>query len=75
MEPYARPNERKVGALRPKIVHLPPEVDERTRSERRAQKQAVATERRAIKKSARQNLKRQLRKALEENGQGARDLS
>ena len=60
MDPYARPNERKVGAKRPKISHLPRAADTRTRSERQAEKQAVATERRAIKKSARQHLKKDL---------------
>jgi len=64
MDPYARPNERKVGANRPKIAHLPSEIDKRTRSERRAEKQAVAAERRAIKKAARQDLKRKLRDEL-----------
>ena len=60
MDPYSKPNERKVGARRPKISHLPPAIDPRTRSERHAQKQAVAAERRAIKKSARQYLKKDL---------------
>ncbi len=60
MEPYAKPNERKVGAQRPKISHLPDKIDKRTRSERQAEKQAVVAERRAIKKSARQHLKQQL---------------
>jgi hypothetical protein len=60
MNPYAKPNERKTGAQRPKISHLPGKIDNRTRSERRAEKQAVAAERRAIKKSARQDLKRKL---------------
>jgi hypothetical protein len=60
MDPYAKPKERKVGANRPKIAHLPAEIDKRTRSERQAEKQAVVAERRAIKKSARQNLKQQL---------------
>jgi hypothetical protein len=68
MEPYAKPKERKVGAQRPKISHLPGKIDNRTPKERQADKQAVAAERRAIKKSARQNLKRQL---LEELGEGA----
>ncbi len=66
MDPYAKPNERKVGAKRPKISHLPPEVDPRTRSERQAQKQAVTAERRAIKKSARRHLKQTLLRDLEE---------
>jgi hypothetical protein len=66
MDPYAKPNERKVGANRPKISHLPADVDLRTRSQRRAEKQAVAAERRAIKKAARQNLKRKLRDELTE---------
>ena len=66
MDPYAKPNERKVGANRPKIAHLPSEIDKRTRNQRRADKQAVAAERRAIKKSARRHLKRQLLSELEE---------
>ena len=64
MEPYAKRNERKVGASRPKILHLPGKIDTRTRSERQAEKQAVAAERRAIKKSARQHLKRKLMNEL-----------
>jgi hypothetical protein len=66
MDPYAKPNERKVGAQRPKISHLPSEIDKRTKSERQADKQAVAAERRAIKKSARQDLKKNLMEELEE---------
>jgi hypothetical protein len=66
MDPYAKPNERKVRAQRPAISHLPSEIDKRTRSERRAEKQAVAAERRAIKKSARQDLKKNLMEELEE---------
>jgi len=50
MDPYAKPNERKIGAKRPKISHLPRAAETRTRSERQAEKQAVAAERRAIKK-------------------------
>jgi hypothetical protein len=60
MNPYAKPNERKVGAQRPKISHLPSHIDIRTRKERQAEKEAVAAERRAIKKSARRHLKQQL---------------
>ena len=67
MDPYAKPNERKVGANRPKVSHLPSDVDQRTRNQRRAEKQAVAAERRAIKKAARQRLKRKLRDELEES--------
>ena len=67
MDPYAKPNERKVGAQRPKISHLPNKIDNRTRKDRQAEKQAVAAERRAIKKSARQRLKQQLLDELEEN--------
>ncbi len=66
MDPYAKPNERKVGAQRPKISHLPSEIDKRTKSERQAEKQAVAAERRAVKKSARQDLKKNLMEELEE---------
>jgi hypothetical protein len=65
MDPYAKPNERKVGAQRPKISHLPSKIDNRTRSERRADKQAVAAKRRAIKKSARRQLKKQMLDELE----------
>ena len=67
MDPYAKPSERKIGAKRPKISHLPSAVETRTRSERQAEKQAVAAERRAIKKSARRHLKKDLLADLEEN--------
>ena len=67
MDPYAKPNERKVGTNRPKISHLPSKIDRRTRNQRRAEKQAVVAERRAIKKAARRNLKKQL---LDELGEG-----
>src|SRR5215467_11011927 len=60
MDPYAKPKERKTGAQRPKIRHLPQFVEPRTRRERQAEKQAVAEERRAIKKAARRHLKEQL---------------
>ena len=66
MEPYAKPNERKVGANRPKISHLPSEIDKRTPNQRRAEKQTVAAERRAIKKAARQQLKKQMLDQLKE---------
>jgi hypothetical protein len=66
MEPYAKPNERKVGAKRPKISHLPSEIDPRTRNQRRAEKQAVSAERRSIKKAARRNLKKQLLDELDD---------
>jgi hypothetical protein len=68
MDPYAKPNEKKVGANRPKISHLPSELETRTRQQRHAEKQAVAAERRAIKKAARRNLKKLLLDQLEENG-------
>ena len=67
MDPYAKPKERKVGAQRPKISHLPRSVETRTRREREAEKQEVAAERRAIKKSARRHLKQQLLTELEED--------
>lgn len=66
MEPYAKSKERHVGEKRPKVSHLPASVDHRTRSERRAEKQAVADERRGIKKAARQQLKRKLREELDD---------
>ena len=66
MEPYAKPNERKVGGQRPRISHLPSQIDTRTRKDRKAEKEAVSAERRAIKKSARRHLKQQLLNELEE---------
>ena len=60
MEPYAKRDESRVGANRPKISHLPPDADVRTRRDRQREKQAVVDERRAIKKAARQELKKQL---------------
>jgi len=66
MDPYAKPNERKVGARRPKISHLPSKIDPRTRKDREAEKEAVSAARRAIKKSARRHLKQQLLNELEE---------
>ncbi len=65
MDPYAKPDERKVGGQRPKILHLPSKIDNRTRRDRQAEKQAVAAERRAIKKSARRHLKQELLNDLE----------
>lgn len=67
MDPYAKPNEKKVGANRPRISHLPSELETRTRQQRQAEKQTVAAERRAIKKAARRNLKRQLEDELKES--------
>jgi hypothetical protein len=66
MNPYAKPKERKVGAQRPKVTHLPSGIDRRIRQERQAEKEAVAAARRAIKKSARRHLKQQLLDELEE---------
>jgi hypothetical protein len=65
MDPYAKPRERKVGTNRPKISHLPSAVESRTRQQRLAEKQAVAAERRAIKKSARRHLKREMEEELD----------
>lgn len=66
MKPYAKPKEEHVGAGRPKISHLPGAIDKRTRKQRQAEKQAVAAERRAIKKSARRHLKQKLLDELED---------
>jgi len=68
MDPYAKPNEHRVGPNRPKISHLPAEVDHRSRKDRQREKQAVTAERRAIKKAARQQLKRKLRDELADAG-------
>jgi hypothetical protein len=65
MDPYAKPKERKVGARRPKISHLAQSVERRTKRERQAEKEAVAAERRAIKKAARRHLKQQLLEELD----------
>jgi hypothetical protein len=67
VDPYAKPKERKIGAQRPKITHLPGSAERRTRRERQAEKEAVAAERRAIKKAARRHLKQQLLEELEES--------
>jgi hypothetical protein len=67
MDPYAKPTERKVGAQRPKITLLPKSIEKRTRRERQTEKQAVAAERRAIKKAARRLLREQLLKELEQD--------
>jgi hypothetical protein len=65
MDPYAKPKEQKTGAQRPKIRHLPQSVEPRTLRERKAEKEAVAAARRAIKKAARRHLKEQLLRELE----------
>jgi hypothetical protein len=66
VDPYAKTKERKIGARRPKIRHVPQSLEPRTRREREAEKQGVAAERRAIKKAARRHLKEQLVRELEE---------
>ncbi len=67
MNPYASPKEKKVGANRPKIQHVvETETQRRTRRERELEKQGVAAERRAIKKSARRHLKKQMLQALDD---------
>jgi hypothetical protein len=60
VDPYAKPKERKIGAQRPKITHVPSSAERRTRRKRQAEKEAVAAERHAIKKAARRHLKQQL---------------
>jgi hypothetical protein len=65
MDPYAKPNERKTGAARPKISHTGNVSDIRTSQERKKEKEEVKAVRRAIKKAARQNLKRQLLEDLD----------
>ena len=66
MDPYAKPKERNIGERRPEIRHVSQSVEPRTRRERQAEKQGVAAERRAIKKAARQHLKDQLLRELEQ---------
>ena len=65
MDAYAKPKERNTGGRRPRIRHVPQSVEPRTRHERQAEKEGVAAERRAIKKAARQHLKKQLLRELE----------
>jgi hypothetical protein len=65
MDPYTKPKERNIGALRPKIRHAPQSAESRTRRERQAEKEGITAERRAIKKAARQHLKKQLLRELE----------
>jgi hypothetical protein len=60
MDPYAKSKEHRVGANRPRISHLPTDIDRSSRKDRQREKQAVVDERRAIKKAARQELKRKL---------------
>jgi hypothetical protein len=64
VDPYAKPKERKVGVRRPKILHVAQSVESRTRRDRQTEKEAVAAERRAIKKAARRHLKQQLLQEL-----------
>jgi hypothetical protein len=64
VDPYANPKERKVGVRRPKILHVAQSVESRTRRDRQTEKEAVAAERRAIKKAARRHLKQQLLQEL-----------
>ena len=66
MDPYAKPKEPNIGVRRPNIRHVPQSLEPRTRREREAEKQAVAAERRAIKKAARRHLKEQLVRELED---------
>jgi hypothetical protein len=68
MDPYAKPNERKTGRARPKILHTRSVADSRTRQDREKEKEGIKAERRAIKKAARRHLKRQMLSELEENG-------
>jgi len=68
MNPYTQPGEKKIGAKRPKIQHLAEDpTNRRTPSERQAEKSGVFAERRAIKKSARRHLQKQLLADLSES--------
>ncbi len=66
MKPYARPAERQTGEQRPRVMHAPPGTGLPPRAEREAARQAVATARRAIKKSARRQLKETLAQELDD---------
>ncbi len=66
MKPYVSSKEIRVGSDRPKIQHLAAHPEQRrTRRERQAEKEAVAAERRAMKKSARRQLKEQMLAEIE----------
>ena len=65
MKPYAAPHEKKTGEKRPQVTHARPGLH-LPRAERQAEKQAVVTQRRAIKKSARRHLKQALRSDLDD---------
>ena len=75
MNPYAKPNERKTGEARPKILHTGGTVDSRTRQDRQREKEAIKAERRAIKKAARRHLKRQMLDELEETDRSSPSAS
>jgi hypothetical protein len=66
VDPYTKPKERRVATRRPRISHLPQSIETRTRRERQAEKEAVAAQRRAIKKAARRHLRQQLLEELDE---------
>lgn len=67
MDPYAKPGERRTGENRPQIPHRAPDPRRHINPrERLAEKEQVAAERRAIKKSARRHLKKQLDADLNE---------
>ncbi len=69
MDPYAKPGERRVGANKPRYRHLPPDaLGGTTARDRRKEKEAVAAERRAIKKAARRRGQEQLRSELDQGG-------
>ena len=55
-----------MGRLRPKIRHVSQSTEPRTRRERQAEKEAIAAERRAIKKAARRHLKQQLLEEMDD---------
>lgn len=67
MDAYAKPDERRIGERRPRIEHVAPdEARQKTRRQRQLEKQQVSPERRAIKKSARRHLQRELHRELDE---------
>jgi hypothetical protein len=67
MDPYASPKETKLGANRPKIQHVAQDpAKPRSKRDRQAEKEAVVAQRRAIKKSARRHLKREMLAELDE---------
>ena len=66
MNPYSKPGERKIGAHKPRVLHVAPDIAKlSTVRERQIEKERIWAARRAIKKSARRHLQQELEKEIE----------